>query len=245
MSVALILVIVIGGTALIAAAVGWFLVRNKRNVERAEAGVLARLRQEAQRRGWRYEERNDSYCRFYNEGDLRIRRSIADELLSPTDPFDLPPEAVEAHEVVSGVHRGHPFLAAVFKVRHSGPSGEQLVVWVRTPGWGPALQVSPAVQFASRVNDAVGRGDLRVGDPEFDERYDVRTGDDRFARAVLVPPVTHFLKTDPRPFRGFTVIGANLDFFDRVTEHRDPATLVAALDLRCDLLELIPRPAWG
>lgn len=73
----------------------------------------------------------------------------------------------------------------------------------------------------------------------------MRTGDDRSARAVLVPPVTHFLKTDPRPFRGFTVIGANLDFFDGVTDHRGPGKLVAALDLQCDLLELISRSAWS
>ncbi|MGH8921180.1 MAG: hypothetical protein ACRD0H_23080, partial [Actinomycetes bacterium] len=66
MSVALILVIVIGGTLLIAGAVIWFVVWNKRGLERAEERVLSRLREEAPRRGWRYEERNDSYCAFYN-----------------------------------------------------------------------------------------------------------------------------------------------------------------------------------
>ncbi|QRP44383.1 hypothetical protein [Amycolatopsis sp. FDAARGOS 1241] len=118
--------IVIGGTVLIAAAVIWFLVWNRRGVERAEArgggapaagGAAAWLAvRGAQRLLLRL-----LHCGFYNEGDLRIRRSIADELFSPTDPFDLPPEAVQAHEVVSGVQRGHPFLAAVFECGTPGP----------------------------------------------------------------------------------------------------------------------------
>jgi hypothetical protein len=245
-STALILVIVIGGTLLIAAAVTWFVVWNNRGMQRAEAGVLQRLSQEAPRRGWRYEERNDSYCAFHNEGDLSMQYSFADELFSPTDVFARPPEAFEAHEIVSGTHRGRPFLSVRFKVRRRGEADhDSRVVWVRTPKLGPALQVTPAVPLASRVNGSIRRGDLKVGDPEFDERYEVHTGDDRFARAVLVPQVTHFLKTDPRRFRGFTLIGANLRVNDRLTDHRDPEELVAALDLRCDVLDLIPRSVWA
>ncbi|WIX78831.1 hypothetical protein QRX50_47150 [Amycolatopsis carbonis] len=215
-------------------------------MQRAEAGVLQRLSQEAPRRGWRYEERNDSYCAYYNEGDPHLQRSFADELFSPSDPFVRPPEAFEAHEIVRGTHRGRSFLGARFKVRQRGVATYYArAVWVRTPKLGPALQVRPAVPLESRVNASIGRGDLRVGDAEFDERYEVRTGDDRFARAVLVPQVTHFLKTDPRPFRGFTLLGANLAFGDRITDHRDLDKLVAALDLRCDLLDLIPRSVWA
>ncbi|MEU4670592.1 hypothetical protein AB0F91_22045 [Amycolatopsis sp. NPDC023774] len=246
MSVALILVIVIGGTLLIAAAVTWFVVWNNRSMQRAEAGVLQRLNQEAPRRGWRYEERNDSYCVYYNEGDQHLQRSFADELFSPTSVFAQPPEAFEAHEIVSGTHRGRSFLCARFKVRQRGVATYYArAVWVRTPKLGPALQVGPAVRLESRVNASIGRGDLRVGDAEFDERYEVLTGDDRFARAVLAPPVTHFLKTDPRQFRGFSLFGANFEVYDRLADHRDPEELVAALDLRCDLLELIPRSVWA
>ncbi|MET7989327.1 hypothetical protein ABZU76_00305 [Amycolatopsis sp. NPDC005232] len=246
MSTALILVIVIGGTLLIAAAVTWFVVWNNRGMQRAETAVLQRLGQEAPRRGWRYEERNDSYCAYYNEGDHYLQRSFADELFSPTDPFARLPEAFEAHEIVSGTHRGRPFLGARFKVRQRGVAIHYTrAVWVRTPKLGPALQVGPAVALESRVNDSIGRGDLRVGDPEFDERYEVLTGDDRFAQAVLVPQVTHFLKTDPRQFRGFSLFGANFEVYDRLVDHRDPEKLVAALDLRCDLLDLVPRSVWA
>lgn len=245
MSIGLVLVIVIGGVLLIAVPIVWFLVWNRRGYDRTQADVMARLEHEAGRRGWRYELRNDAYCHFYNDADLRMRSSVVDQLFSPRDPFDLPPKAVEAHQIVSGVHRGHPFLAALFKVRYSGPGGQELAVWVRTPSAGPPLQALKRVRLESRVNQAIGRGDLRVGDRAFDDLYEVSTGDLDFAHAVLVPEVTRFLTTDPRQFWGFTVIGGNLDVVDRVVEHRDPARLVAALDLRCDLLELIPREAWG
>ncbi|MGW4484228.1 hypothetical protein ACWEOE_10360 [Amycolatopsis sp. NPDC004368] len=246
MSVALILVIVIGGTLLIAGAVTWFVVWNSRGMKRAEAAVLQRLSQEAPRRGWRYEERNDSYCALFNEGDQSILRSFVDEMLSPSNPFARPAEAFEAHGIVSGTHRGRPFLSARFKVRQPGETTRYTrVVWVRTPKLGPALQVTPVVALESRVNDAIKRGDLKIGDPEFDERYQVLTGDERFAMAVLVPQVTHFLKADRRVFRGFSLFGANFAVFDRLVDHRDPEELVAALDLRCDLLDLVPRSVWA
>jgi hypothetical protein len=113
------------------------------------------------------------------------------------------------------------------------------------PACRPALQVSPSSEIANRVNAMAGQGDLQFGDPDFDNRYEVHTGDERFARAVLSPPVTNFLKTDTRQFRGFTLLGANLDFFDQVGDHCDPKELVPALDLRCDLLDLIPRSVWA
>ncbi|WP_326569299.1 hypothetical protein VSH64_47485 [Amycolatopsis rhabdoformis] len=246
MSTALILVIVIGGTLLIAGAITWFAVWSYRSSKRDNAALLQRLREEASRRGWRYEERNDSYCAFYSEGDQSMLVSIADEIFSPRDIFARPPEALEAHEIVSGTHRGRPFLSARLRVRwYQSGIRDSRVVWVRAPKLGPALQVMPAVPLASRVNDKIKRGDLKVGDPEFDERYQVSTGDERFARAVLVPQVTHFLKTDPRKFRGFTLLGANLDFLDSGSDQRDPEKLVAALDLRCDLLDLVPRSVWA
>lgn len=73
----------------------------------------------------------------------------------------------------------------------------------------------------------------------------MHTGDERFARAVLATQVTNFLATDTRQFRGFTLLGANLDFFDQVSDYRDPKELIPALDLRCDLLDLIPRSVWA
>jgi hypothetical protein len=245
MSLALILVVVCGGTLLLVLAVGWFLVWNKRSLARKQEQARARLQQEIARRGWRYEERADAYCALYNEGDGYIRATAAELLFSPRDVLDRAPEAVEAHDVLTGVHRGREFLAAAFKVRYIGTANLLRAVWVRTPAPGPALQVTQAVPLASRVNSVLAQSDLRTGDPDFDARFDVRSGDDRFARAVLAPPVTEFLKADPRQFRGFTLYGANLDFIDRVEDHLDPAALIPALDLRCDLLDRVPASVWA
>ncbi|SEP51629.1 hypothetical protein [Amycolatopsis saalfeldensis] len=246
MSLALILVIVIGGTVLIAGAVTWFVVWNNRSLKARGEQAMARLGQEAERRGWRYEERNDSYCSLFGEGDHHVRRTVVEEIADPRDPLLGRLNAYEAHQVITGTHRGWPFLAAVFKVRALDSGWNDVrAIWVRTPVAGPALQVTPAVPLASRVNAGLGQGDLRVGDPDFDDRYEVRTGDERFARAVLAPAVIEFLKTDQRQHRGFTLLGGKLDFLDRVADHRDPRELVPALDLRCDLLDRVPRSVWA
>jgi hypothetical protein len=41
------------------------------------------------------------------------------------------------------------------------------------------------------------------------------------------------------------LLGANLDVGDPIDDHRNPAELIPALDLRCDLLDLVPRSAWA
>ncbi|MBB4685339.1 hypothetical protein [Amycolatopsis jiangsuensis] len=263
MSTALILVIVIGGTLVFAGLMTWFFVWNSRSSHRAEARALSRLWQEGPRRGWRFDVRNDAYCDYYNEAVnapadyWRSNRTVVDEVLIPREPFYRPPRAVKARNVITGMHRGRPFLAAEFYRRHREDNGWKREIWVRLPGSFPPLRVRVGVPLASRINQAIGRGDVVVGDQEFDDRFEVAAADEQFARAVLAPPVTHFLKTDPRKFKGFTINGPYLDFMDPFYQHsnpeertssfdhRDPELLIPALDLRCDLLDLIPRSVWA
>jgi hypothetical protein len=246
MSTGAIIAIAVGATVIFGAALVAFVLWIMRMNKRQEAGALARLAEESARRGWKFEERNDSYCAVYNEADTYIQQSLVSQVVNPADPLAGRLRAIEAHEIISGTHRGRPFLAARFKVTSPGPgSSLSRAIWVQAPGRGPALQVSPSVGVANRVDAMVGQGDLQVGDPDFDNRWAVDTGDQRFARAVLSPQVTNFLKTDTRQFRGFTLLGANLDFFDQVSDYRDPKELIPALDLRCDLLDLIPRSVWA
>jgi hypothetical protein len=152
---------------------------------------------------------------------------------------------VSAKHIITGTHRGRSFLAATFMVDHKGERSPAGTIWVRTPGQGPALTVSRVARTQSRVSAGIGLGDLRFGNPDFDERFEVSTGDERFARIVLTPQVTQFLLTDPRPFRSVMLLGANLDVSDPIDDHRNPAELIPALDLRCDLLDLVPRSAWA
>lgn len=97
----------------------------------------------------------------------------------------------------------------------------------------------------SAVNAGLGLGDLRIGHPEFDARFQVTAQDERFARAVLTPGLVDFVLRDPRGIRGFWFRGAWFDVHDALTDHRDPAELVPALDLRCDLLDRVPRHVWA
>ncbi|WP_037358260.1 hypothetical protein [Amycolatopsis orientalis] len=246
MSVALILVIVIGGTLLMAGALVWFLVWNGRSYKRDQEQAMARLQQEIERRGWRYEERNDAYCAYFDEGDRYIERNAVEQVMNPLGPYLNRREIYEARQIVTGTHRGRPFLAGIFRARTSmqGETNTLRVIWVRGPGTGPALQISRVAELSSRVNAHLGQGDVQTGDPEFDLRYEVRSGNADFARAVLSPSVTAFLKSDPRTFRGFALVGGKLDFFDQVSDHRDPKFLLPALDLRCDLLDRIPHSVW-
>jgi hypothetical protein len=115
--------------------------------------------------------------------------------------FDRSPRAVEAHDVITGRHRGRPFLAALFIVdepvdtSNSGQSSVQVTsVWVRIPVVRPTLDVRQVLRMESRINEGLGLGDIRIGHPEFDARYQVTCAD---------------------------------------------------LDIRCDLLDRIPRHVWG
>jgi hypothetical protein len=42
-----------------------------------------------------------------------------------------------------------------------------------------------------------------------------------------------------------SLLGDHLDLIDRISDHRDPAELIPALDRRCDLLDRIPPSAWA
>lgn len=46
-------------------------------------------------------------------------------------------------------------------------------------------------------------------------------------------------------FRGFMLIGDQLDLFDPVSDHRDPEQLVPALELRCDIFDRVPASVWA
>ena len=109
---------------------------------------------------------------------------------------------------------------------------------------GPALSVSREARMASRVNKTIGQGDVQVGNPEFDERFEISQEDERFTRAVLNPAVVQYLLSTPCKFESMSLLADHIAFVDQVTDHRDPEQLIPALDLRCDVLDRIPQSAW-
>jgi hypothetical protein len=119
------------------------------------------------------------------------------------------------------------------------------VIWVRTVAPGPALTVTRSPRLQSRVREAMGQDDRQLGNPDFDEQFEVSEEDERFARAVLNPAVIQFMPTTPRRFQSMMLLGDHIDLDDPLGDHRDPAQLIPALDLRCDLLDRVPPSAWA
>lgn len=154
-------------------------------------------------------------------------------------PLVQPPTARAARDVITGTHRGRPFVAAVFDTYYQGENSSERCIWGRLPAARPALSVHKVAAAQSRMNEAIGRGDVRSGNPEFDNLFDVRSEDSRQAADLLSPALVDFVLANQRKIHGFMLFGDHLDVLDPVREHRDPAELIPALDLRCDLLDRI------
>ncbi|EHY90670.1 hypothetical protein [Saccharomonospora azurea] len=245
MSTGLIVAIAVGGGVLFLGGVAWLISKLTRSfaaesgAATAEAGdVRQRLAEELQRRGWKFEERNDSYAEIHNaQPEFQLRNVL--------DPFTLPPKAVGARNVITGTHRSRPFIATEFDVRHQGQHVPVTAVWLSLPAMRPGLTVRRVLRAQSKIRSQIGQRDIQLGFPEFDENFEITTEDEAFARAVLVPDLVRFLVTDPRASRGFAIYGDQLNAHDIVGDHRDPQKLVPALDLRCDILDRIPTFVWS
>lgn len=239
MSTGVIVAIAVGGGVLFLGGLAWLIGRLNRALGAGADEGRQRLAEELPRRGWKYVESDDGVVEIYNE---LYRKHTHSFLL---DPLAGPPQATSAKDVITGVHRGRPFLAAVLDTYHRGEYMSQSCVWVRTPVARPALTVRRMAAVASRINDAIGTGDLKTGNREFDENFDVRSQDPSFAAAVMNPDLVQLLLAEQGRFRGFMLLGDQLDVFDPVGDHCDPSQLVAALDLRCDVLDRIPSSVWS
>lgn len=241
MSAIAVIAIVVGGILLFAGALTWFLIWNNRNYNAEKNAAMQRLTEQAPQRGWTYEERNDGYVEVYNNQQAHTPERLL---------VQAPPQAHAAHDVITGTHRGRPFLAARFSVyqspdvRHDGKVLDVAPVLVRTPAVRPMLSVRRASAMQTAVNTGLGLT-FTTGHPEFDKQFEIDGEDERFARAVLHPALIEFLLTDPRQPRGFWLLGGHIDVLHEVGDHRDPDNLVPALDLRCDIVDRIPQQVWA
>lgn len=242
MSVALPITIAVVGCLVVFGLLTWMLVYFRRDYEKSETEFMALLQEECARRGWTFEERNDSYVEWFNGLPLIPFTGIR-------DPLFVRPKAAGAKWVVSGVHRGRPFLAALFHVYHVAPAVDanwRPHVWVRMPSARPGLVVKKVYGPTNAINRAIGWDHRKYGDPDFDHRFEVTADDPQFAADVLHTRMQRFLVDEQRPFQEFWMIGDIIDMAgDSCVEHRDPRQLIPALDLRCDLLDLVPQVVWA
>lgn len=241
-----IVLIAVGGTLLLGGPLTWMFIWLHRSGKAEEEVIARRQAEELPRRGWTYTERDDRFTEVFNELERYPK------LVPVVVGFDRSPQAVEAHEIITGQHRGRPFLAARFVVNepldtHDGGQygGHRVHVYVRTPAPRPTLEVRKVLRVESRINEGLGLGDIKVGHPEFDSRFQVTCADERFARAVLSPAIVEFLLRDPRDCHGFWIRGTQFEAYNATGQHRDPVLLAADLDIRCDLLDRIPPQVWS
>jgi hypothetical protein len=239
-----------GGTLVVAAAIVVMMVWLGRSNKAREQAIMGRLKDELPRRGWTYEERNDSYASVYNADRKYMQESLLklptrQNPMAPFEPFHLPPKAIAARRIITGTHRGRPFLAADFTVNYAGEQNTERVIWVRTPAPGPAFTLSRERRLQTRVRRAMGQIGMETGNPDFDDQFEISEEDERFARLVLNPALIQFILIDPDRFQSLELLGDHIDLSDQVGDYRDPARLIPALDLRCDLLDRIPASAWA
>ncbi|HVW42250.1 MAG TPA: hypothetical protein VHC18_12950 [Amycolatopsis sp.] len=239
MSAGAVVAIAVGGAVVVAAAIIWLVVWLNRSNKAQGQAAAGKLAEESARRGWTYAERDDSVAELYT----RQHREFA--LPNLLHPLADPPAASAARDVITGTHRGRPFVAAVVDTSYLGELGPELCVWVRTPAPRPSLTVRKVAALQSRANSAIGRGDVRTGHPEFDDRFEVSSEDPRFAAAAMSPALIGLLLAEQRRLRGIMLFADHVDALDQITDHRDPAQLLPALDLRCDIIDRIPTAVWA
>ncbi|KAA9152228.1 hypothetical protein FPZ12_037275 [Amycolatopsis acidicola] len=238
MSPVAVIAIAVAGTILLGAGLVWLYVLVDRRFRKEENVILGRMREALPRLGWEFTKRDDSVARLWS-------RQVEDSFhRNPFQPLVGPPRSGRADNVITGVHRGRPFVAAKLDTHYDADNFWLHWIGVRTPAVRPSLSVVRSATVVSAINNALW-GEIRIGHPEFDERFDVKSDNAAFAAAFLSPALTEFLLRDPRPFRGFILRGDHLDALDRIGDHRDPEELIPALDLRCDILDRVPAAAWA
>ncbi len=234
MNAGLVVAIAVGGSVILLGGIAWVTKKLTGAFAPQSDDRNSRLAEELTRRGWTYGDYDESCADIHNAQPVFRARNMIDPLASP-------PKAVGARDVISGTHRSRPFIATQFDVRQQGEQVFVTAIWLALPAMRPGVVVNQVNRLQSRIRSRIGQGDIQLGVPEFDDRFEITTEDETFARAVLTPDVVHFLLTDPRAARGFAIYGDHLNVHDGVSDHGNPEQLIAALDLRCDLLDRIPE----
>ena len=106
---------------------------------------------------------------------------------------------------------------------------------------GFALELAPET-FLSRIGIALGMQDIKVGDPEFDRAFVVRSNDPAYASAALLPEIrARLLSERKQGARGHLTVKAGEARYAEVGAFADAARidrLAGMLEVICDLAEV-------
>ncbi|OLT47807.1 hypothetical protein BJF85_14275 [Saccharomonospora sp. CUA-673] len=237
----MIVFVTVGGSLLVFAALGAMMVYFHKRHKRTEADIQQRLGVEAQRRGWNLIGGSEEILRFYN--------FVYDTYSTgghPLNPLQRRARAVAVKDVITGVHRGRSFIAGTFDV--VTPKRERvknMCVWVTAPGAVSTFALRKSDRISSTVNRGLGWYNFRSGRPEIDNHFAIRADDQNFAAQFVNDSIVHYLGSYSGRLDGVIVRGDQIEVWDDCKDHRDPDQLIAALDVRCDLLDRVPEAAWA
>jgi len=161
------------------------------------------------------------------------------------DPFDRPGDFRKVLGVVHGEVGGRAFTAFDYQRRavvttRGGGSYDVVTVWaLPLPAALQPLRVVPAGALARRTG---GSGTIATGDAEFDRRFKVEASDAGFARALLTPELTAWLReAGLGPWR---TEGAWLLHTRDAVRRTTPRALVATAEQLAALVVRFPAGVW-
>ncbi|SIO89922.1 hypothetical protein [Nocardiopsis sp. JB363] len=177
-------------------------------------------------------------------GYARERPELADRFAGA--PFRRAPSNARAVHVLWGEHRGHRVLAYEYTYITCGQDGRSAptthrfpVVAVPTP---PTPLLGVRADTGRALSESRGGNEVRVGEPGFDEVFEVRCQDEAFARVLLDERVRTWLLGDPGGRAPFRFTGGHLLAWGE--GGMEPEVVMAMVDPLIDLLELAPAGVW-
>ncbi|GAA3799413.1 DUF3137 domain-containing protein [Cellulomonas soli] len=196
---------------------GWWLQHQRRQ----------QLQQWAQRNGWTYADRDDSY--------VRVQRG---------QPFEQG-HARRATEVMTGRFEGMPAIS--FDYQWDTGSGKEEtthhahVVALALPAYLPTLEVTPE-GFGARFAKMLGAQDMQFESEDFNRAYRVAAGDQRTAHAVLHPRLMERLLRPDAVRTPWRIEGTWIVSW--TSGGTDLSTLAARLGLLTAVVRSVPRHVW-
>lgn len=234
MSTGLIVALAVGGTMVFGAVLTWFIIVVGRKMNAERAHETERLRAGATARGWRYEQRDDTYANllpFTRSGMGTVERIGVGKVK-------------RVDHVTTGTYRGRWIFGAFFRLSR----GDRQYV----PGAGlnlpaplPGLSVRRAPKVENLVNRSIGRSGWRSGNPEFNARFDVEADDPRLAAAMLQPDMQNWLLHDESTRRWDFWIHGEWLYLGGLYGNFKIDTMIEGIDFLCAVFDRMPESVRG